>query len=82
MMYYRLYDSQCDRYMATGYNAHGLEDLCEQYASYKSSDWDENDQLEAWDRMSEKNKYDWIKDDEFEIETSYVPFEEFNRVSY
>lgn len=63
--------------MATGYNADSIKDLFDQYASYKSIDWDENDQLKYWnDEMSWDEKKNFILNDGFEIEESRIPFEE------
>lgn len=81
--YYRLWDTQTDRFMSTGYNAKGKEDLCECYADYKSNDWD-NDECEdesetmwgAWKVMTIKDKIDFIESDEFEIESSFIKFKE------
>ena len=73
--YYRLWDTQCGRYMASGYNARGKEALCEEYASYKSNDWD-ND--EDWKTMSLDEKMIFIEDDEFNIESGYFKFKENN----
>jgi hypothetical protein len=79
MKHYRLLCLQNGNYMATGYNAHGLKDLFEQYASYKSNDWDENEQLKYWnEEMSDEQKLNFIKEDEFEIEESDKLFEEMN----
>ena len=72
--YYRLWDTQCGRYMASGYNARGKEALCEEYASYKSDDWNN----EAWEAMSLDEKMNFIEDDEFNIESSFIKFEEDN----
>ena len=74
---YRLWDKQCGRYMATGYNASSKKELADDYASYKSNDWDdyeeEEDNMHAiWDKMSIKDKMDFIRDDEFEIERSFL----------
>ena len=61
--------------MATGYNASSKKQLAEEYASYKSNDWDNGDEeegeetmQEVWDKMSIKDKMDFIRDDEFDIE--------------
>lgn len=80
--YYRLWDRQCDRYMETGYNARGKKDLFGQYADYKSNDWDgdydegEETMFEVWDKMTDKEKMSFIRDDEFEIESSFIKFKE------
>jgi len=46
-MYYRLYDTQCQRYMATAYNTESKEELFDHYASYKSCYWEE-EMEEIW----------------------------------
>ena len=81
---YRLWDNQCSRYMATGYNATSKKKLAEEYAGYKSNDWDNNDDdddnmFTIWDKMSIKDKMDFIRDDEFVIEKRFLlPFKEDN----
>ena len=71
--------------MATGYNATSRRDLTEQYADYKSNDWDDGDYEEGeetqWDiwnnKMTLEQKLDFIRDDEFDIERSFLlPFED------
>ena len=72
---YRLWDNQCGRYMATGYNASSKKELVEDYADYKSNDWDDDDyesMHELWGKMSIKDKMDFIRDDEFEIQRSFL----------
>lgn len=73
-MYYRLFDRQCDRYMATGYNAKSRKELADDYVNYKSVDW-ENDMIDIFDNMSLKSKLQIILDDEFDIEKSKTKFE-------
>ncbi len=75
--YFRLYDKQTHRYMGTGYNAESMNELFDDYAGYKSNDWDESEQLKAWnDEMNYNEKIDFIYSDEFNIETSDTPFPE------
>ena len=77
--YYRLLCLQGTGYMATGYNATSLEELAEDYASYKSNDWEEDGDdgmLPIWKKMTLEEKIDHIRDDEFEIEESDKPFDE------
>lgn len=81
--YYRLLCLQGTGYMGTGYNSNSLEELAEDYASYKSNDWDNGDYLkgeetmhEVWNKMKLEDKINYIKNDEFEIETSSIPFNE------
>ncbi len=72
-MYYRLYDSQCDRYMASGYNAKGKKQLTDDYASYK----DGADELtENWNELTLSQRMQEIEDDEFTIESSLTKFKE------
>lgn len=85
MTYYRLRCLQNGNYMGTGYNTESVAELCEDYASYKSNDWDEGDIVEGeetmeevWAKMSDEEKLNFIRDDEFEIEESEVPFEELD----
>lgn len=80
--YYRLLCLQGTGYMATGYNTTSEKELTEHYASYKSNDWDDtgdesNETMhEIWDKMTLEEKIDFIRNDEFEIETSNEPFDE------
>lgn len=79
MTYYRLYCRQNGNYMGTGYNTTSKEELFGHYASYKSNDWDEDEQLAHWnERMTDGEKWDFILDDEFDIEESDTLFEELN----
>lgn len=75
MTYYRLLCLQGTGYMATGYNATSLEELTDDYASYKSVDWGE-EMEEAWSKMTLEEKLNEIGADEFEIEESSSPFDE------
>lgn len=72
--YYRLRCLQNGNYMATGYNAESPTDLFEQYESYKSNDWEEEEMGAVWKTMTDEEKWNFILDDEFEIEESSVPF--------
>jgi len=81
MTYYRLYDNQCSRYMASGYNAESKKELFEDYADYKGNDWDNDDEdnMRAyWDSLSDEQKMNFIRDDEFDIEESQTKFEDNN----
>lgn len=68
--------------MATGYNATSLEELCDEYASYKSNDWEESESeheegmLATFNKMKLDDKLNFIRDDEFEIESSITPFDQ------
>lgn len=81
-MYYRLYDTQVGRYMATGYNTTSIKELADEYASYKSIDW--NDGIEEgeetmevkWARMSEDEKEAFIREDSFDIELSETKWDD------
>lgn len=79
--YYRLLCLQGTGYMATGYNTKNEEELTEHYASYKSNDWCEGEEGEEtmqdiWDKMTVEERINFIKNDEFEIETSEIAFNE------
>lgn len=79
--YYRLLCLQGTGYMATGYNSTSHEELAEDYASYKSNDWEEDGEggmLPIWKKMTLEEKIDQIRSDEFEIEIeeSDTPFDE------
>lgn len=83
---YRLYDNQCGRYMATGYNTTSKKQLADHYASYKSNDWDNGDieegeetMWEIWDRMSINDKIDFIRNDDFTIERRLlIPYKNYD----
>lgn len=83
---YRLWDNQCSRYMATGYNASSRKQLAEEYASYKSNDWDNGDyedgeetMFDLWDKMSLKDKMVYIQEDEFTIEKRLlIPYKNYD----
>ena len=77
--HYRLFDQQCNRYMFTGYNARSRKELTDDYASYKSNDWDNGNEEEGeesmrdiWKKMSIKDKMNFIRDDEFTIERRFL----------
>lgn len=74
--YYRLFDTEAGRYMSTGFNAHGIADLAEQYESYISVDYEfdgvelkdvDKDDVHVW--HAEKNRTKILLDgkDEKEI---------------
>ncbi len=65
--------------MATGYNARSLEELADEYSGYKSNDWENSDDdtmTSTWKNMTIDQKIDFIRDDEFEIESSDTAFDE------
>lgn len=76
--FYRLYDRQCQRYMATGYNAKSEADLVEAYWSYKSCDWEDDETENYYRGLSINEAINFIKDDEFEIEISNNKFEDYD----
>ena len=74
-MYYRLFDTQTGRYMATGYNTTSERELIEAYKSYKWVDWDDED----WDYINDLSVEDMklhMSLDGFEIEKSEKQFKE------
>ena len=73
-MYYRLYDTQCNCYMATGYNTRNKKELAESYLSYKSIEIEEEDIL-CYSKLPIKELMTMIRSDEFEIEKSKTKFE-------
>ena len=73
-MYYRLFDKQCGRYMATGYNSGSLSELIEEYIYYMSSDIDD---LRDYSKLSTQEMFELIQSDEFEIDSSENMFEEY-----
>ena len=74
--YYRLFCTQNNTHLYSGYNAHGLNDLYDQYSLYKSIDWEEEEMMTTWKEMTPEQKMHFILDDCFEIESSYTPFED------
>ena len=73
-MYYRLYDTQTGRYMATGYNC-DLSGLIDQYKSYISIDWDEEDE-EFFATANNEQILSAMRINGFDIEESEIPFSE------
>ena len=74
--YYRLLCLQGTGYMGTGYNATSLGQLADEYADYKSIDWEEDEMRAHWKGMTLEQQIDFIRGDEFEIEVSPEPFDE------
>jgi hypothetical protein len=60
--------------MATGYNAESKQDLKEQYLSYKSVDFDDEETEKYYNRFSVNKVMELIKQDDFVIEESDKPF--------
>ena len=73
--FYRIYDLQCKRYMATGYNSNSIEDLINCYIDYKSSEW-EDETENYYNNLPLYNKISLILSDEFDIQISNLEFEE------
>lgn len=74
-MYYRLYDLTCGRYMATGYNAYGKEELLHEIIEYMNNDVDCEDDINILENSSVEELCAII---ELDIEESEIPFEEQN----
>ena len=74
-MYYRLFDIQCQRVMATGHNSTTLKELIKNWLEYKSNDWDEETE-KNYRNLNQKEIVELIVEDDFEIEKSKIPFEE------
>jgi len=74
-MYYRLFDTQTGRYMATGYNTESEKHLADAYVEYKCEGLDDEDEtiLRNW---SQEMVIKYIEVDDFIIERSEVPFDE------
>jgi hypothetical protein len=72
-MYYRLFDRQTGCHMATGYNAKTKKDLANSYKSYKSVDF-EGDDEDFLESLSVNKTLKMIEEDEFSIETSNMKF--------
>lgn len=75
MTYYRLYDKQTGRYMSTGYNATSVAELARDYKSYVSIDEDEEEE-DFFESASDCQVLEYIRANEFDIETSDKPFPE------
>ena len=73
--YYRLYDTQTGRYMATGYNATSEEDLIDQFKSYASVDFEPEDE-EYFEKATTNEILSAIESYGFDIEKSETPFSE------
>jgi len=74
-MYYRLYDKQCKRYMATGYNAKSKQELVDDYKDYINMDIDENEEVEIAN-LSLKDSISMIIGNDFFIDKSKTKFDE------
>lgn len=74
-MYYRLYDKQTGRYMATGYNAKSKTELINDYISYKSEGMEDED-IEELKNDTVDDVISFIEADEFTIEESEEKFDE------
>ena len=75
-MYYRLYDIQTNRCMATGYNAKSEQELTDDYKEYISGDCGDDDDLEEIECMGVDTVMDLIRGNEFIIEKNDIPFDE------
>jgi len=75
--YFRLFDFQTGRYMATGYNATSEVELIAAYISYISIDTDESE-LNAWKALTVESALSAIRWNEIDIESSDTPFQDFD----
>jgi len=71
-MYYRIYDLQTSRYMATGYNTKSEKDLQEQFLSYLSIDHTNYELLQ----LKKLPIRELLSIYEFQLEESETIFEE------
>lgn len=70
--FFRLYDRQTGRYMATGYNTESAEELAKEYRSYLGDlDHEDRKLLKA---MSTEEVFSMITTNDFIIERSETPF--------
>ena len=76
-MYYRIFDEQTNRYLATGYNE-SLVDMLDSYCSYVYNDGStEEDWKRHWNNMSTQQQLDYIQTNDFVVEMSEIPFEDY-----
>lgn len=74
--YYRVFDLQCGRYMASGYNATSLEQLRDDFISYFSNDHSK-ETIQAWKKLKTKQEIEtWLGNEELELEESDEQFDE------
>jgi len=74
-MYYRLYDNQTNRFMATGYNSESEQELADEYLEYIAPDIEEDEEDEI-KNLSVDEVMDLIRGNEFYIESSEFSFDE------
>lgn len=75
-MYYRLYDKQTGAYLATGYNSESLENLENDYISYKEIDDSEEDPIK--EIIKKHGIVEVLKMDDFIVESSEIKFDEID----
>ena len=72
-VYLCLYDNQCGRYMATGYNATSKAELARDWIQYTSIDMDK-DNLRILTQLNPQQVLDVAFEQGFEVEASETPF--------
>lgn len=77
LLYYRLWDRQCQRYLSTGYNSEGFQELRDAYTDYKTGCSDTEDaDISHYKALSDAEIIRHIEGDEFYIESENEKFEE------
>lgn len=77
-MYYRLYDRQCGRHMATGYNAKSQKKLISAFCDYQAMSWEwSEEEIKSLQSLPKKQALAQIESFEFTVEKQETPFEDF-----
>ena len=79
-MYYAIFDEQTKCYLATGYNFQSKEEVAAAYISYKSVDWDDEEEGEKSIRemIEGMGLEDVLYSNDFRLDEQEEPFEELN----
>ena len=76
MKYYRVYDIECGRYFATGYNSTSRIELVKEFQSFiKGADDVPTSHINTWAKIAEYMQY-------VDLEVSDTPFEDINDNDY
>jgi len=74
-IYYRLFDAQVGRFMATGYNATSKAQLAEEYKDYVLAEGDDAD-AQMFEGLSVEAIIHLIQENEFLIEKNHKKFKD------
>jgi hypothetical protein len=74
--FFRVLCNQNHIHMGFGYNSESIEELAQDYLTYKSINWDSEETEAHYRSLPCKDVIALMLDDEFEIEQSNAPFED------